>query len=386
MKKLVLMLAAASMAASVSAQTVAESKTFDNIYVGINGGVATKTTGHKWLSDLDPNAGIRIGRYFTPVFGLAIEGNAYFSNKPWGSTGTVVRATNASLLGTVNLSNWFGGYKGEPRTFEVSALYGLGWMHVFTNNKLVKAATENQRNRMTSKAALDFAFNFGSQKQWQVYVEPSINFAFLGQSKNKEVVATGNALNPVVLADHQEYGYKAASQAGQPAYNINNSFVQLNAGLVYKFANSNGTHNFTIATSRDQAEIDALNAQINELRNRKPEVITKEVVKEVVKEVPSVKVKEFTVSDLVFVTFAQGKSALTKDAKAALNNVKQGVHVQVVGTASPEGSKELNDRLSQARADVVANYLKGRGVIVDESTGKGVQGVTSNRLAVVYVK
>ena len=382
MKKLVLMLAAASMAASVSAQTVAESKAFDNIYVGINGGVATKTTGHKWLSDLDPNAGIRIGRYFTPVFGLAVEGNAYFSNKPWGSTGTAVRATNASLLGTVNLSNWFGGYKGEPRAFEVTALYGLGWMHVFTSNKAFKAATENQRNRMTSKAALDFAFNFGAEKQFQFYVEPSINFAFLGQSKSKELVATGNPLAPVAVADHQEYGYKAASQAGQPAYNINNSFVQLNAGFIYKFKNSNGTHNFTIVTPRDQAEIDALNAQINELRNRKPEVITKEVVKEV----PSVKVKEFTVSDLVFVTFAQGKSVLTKEAKAALNNVKEGVHVQVVGTASPEGSKELNDRLSQARADVVANYLKGRGVIIDEATGKGVQGTTSNRLAVVYVK
>ena len=380
MKKLVLMLAAASMAASVSAQTVAESKTFDNIYVGINGGVATKTTGHKWLSDLDPNAGLRIGRYFTPVFGLAIEGNAYFSNKPWGSTGTVVRATNASLLGTVNLSNWFGGYKGEPRTFEVSALYGLGWMHIFTSNKAFKDATENQRNRMTSKAALDFAFNFGSAKQFQFYVEPSINFAFLGQSKSKELVATGNALAPVAVADHQEYGYKAASQAGQPAYNINNSFVQLNAGLIYKFANSNGTHNFTIVTPRDQAEIDALNAQINELRNRKPEVITKEVVKEV----PAI--KELSVSDLVFVTFAQGKSNLTREAKAALNNVKEGSHVQVVGTASPEGSKEINDRLSQARADVVANYLKSRGVNIDEATGKGVQGVTSNRLAVVYVK
>ena len=382
MKKLVLMLAAASMAASVSAQTVAESKTFDNIYVGINGGVATKTTGHKWLSDLDPNAGIRIGRYFTPVFGLAVEGNAYFSNKPWGSTGTVVRATNASLLGTVNLSNWFGGYKGEPRTFEVSALYGLGWMHVFTNDKAVTAATENQRNRMTSKAALDFAFNFGSAKQFQFYVEPSINFAFLGQARSKQGVGSKNATTPIKYVDHDTYDYKTATQAGQPAYNINNSFVQLNAGFIYKFANSNGTHNFTIVTPRDQAEIDALNAQINELRNRKPEVITKEVVKEV----PTVKVKEFTVSDLVFVTFAQGKSALTNDAKAALNNVKEGVHVQVVGTASPEGSKELNDRLSQARADVVANYLKGRGVIVDEATGKGVQGVTSNRLAVVYVK
>ena len=380
MKKLVLMLAAASMAASVSAQTVAESKTFDNIYVGINGGVATKTTGHKWLSDLDPNAGIRIGRYFTPVFGLAIEGNAYFSNKPWTSTGTVVRATNASLLGTVNLSNWFGGYKGEPRTFEVSALYGLGWMHVFTNNKAFEAATSENRNRMTSKAALDFAFNFGSAKQFQFYVEPSINFAFLGKSHSHNVAVTPAGLTYPEY--NVNYGYKATAQAGQPAYNINNSFVQLNAGFIYKFANSNGTHNFTIVTPRDQAEIDALNAQINELRNRKPEVITKEVVKEV----PSVKVKEFTVSDLVFVTFAQGKSALTNDAKAALNNVKEGVHVQVVGTASPEGSKELNDRLSQARADVVANYLKGRGVIVDEATGKGVQGVTSNRLAVVYVK
>ena len=380
MKKLVLMLAAASMAASVSAQTVAESKTFDNIYVGINGGVATKTTGHKWLSDLDPNAGLRVGRYFTPVFGLAIEGNAYFSNKPWGSTGTVVRATNASLLGTVNLSNWFGGYKGEPRTFEVSALYGLGWMHVFTNNKAFEAATSENRNRMTSKAALDFAFNFGSAKQFQFYVEPSINFAFLGKSHSHNVAVTPAGVTYPETS--YGYGYKATAQVGQPAYNINNSFVQLNAGLVYKFANSNGTHNFTIVTPRDQAEIDALNAQINELRNRKPEVITKEVVKEV----PSVKVKELSVSDLVFVTFAQGKSNLTREAKAALNNVKEGSHVQVVGTASPEGSKEINDRLSQARADVVANYLKSRGVNIDDATGKGVQGVTSNRLAVVYVK
>ena len=374
MKKLVLMLAAASMAASVSAQTVAESKAFDNVYVGINGGVATKTTGHKWLSDLDPNAGIRVGRYFTPVFGLAIEGNAYFSNKPWHSTGTAVRATNVSLLGTVNLSNLFGGYKGEPRAFEVSALYGLGWAHVFTNNKTTKELTSGQRNRMTSKAALDFAYNFGSQKQWQVYVEPSINFAFLGKDRSKVLTAAG------IVNYDVNYNYKAVAQDGQPAYNINNSFVQLNAGVVYKFKNSNGTHNFTIVVPRDQAEIDALNAQINELRNRKPEVITKEVVKEV----PAV--KEFTVSDLVFVTFAQGKSVLTNDAKAALDNIKEGVHVQVVGTASPEGSKEINDRISQARADVVANYLKGRGVNVDEATGKGVQGTTSNRLAVVYVK
>ena len=47
MKKITTLFAAAAMAVSASAQTVAESKTFDNVYVGINAGVATKTTGHE---------------------------------------------------------------------------------------------------------------------------------------------------------------------------------------------------------------------------------------------------------------------------------------------------------------------------------------------------
>ncbi|MBQ7421469.1 MAG: OmpA family protein [Prevotella sp.] len=363
MKKLVLLFAAATLAVSVSAQTVTESKTLDNIYIGINGGVATKTTGHKWLRDLDPNFGVRIGRYFTPVFGLAIEGNAYLSNKPWQSTGTAIRAVNTQLLGTVNLSNWFGGYKGEPRAFEVSALYGLGWGHVFGAGK----NSWEKANRMTSKAGLDFAFNLGKDKAWQIYIEPAIIYGFLGQAEGDAVYG-------------MNYGYKAFSNEDQPAYNKHNSFVQLNAGIVYKFKNSNGTHNFTIAQLRDQAEIDELNRIINDLRNRKPEVVTKEVVKEV--QVG----KEVRVDDLVFVTFAVAKYNLTPEAKKALDSVKEGAHVQIVGTASPEGNAEKNQILSQNRANAVADYLKSRGVIVDEAIGKGVQGTTSNRLAIVYVK
>ena len=68
MKKLGLLFAASIFAASASAQTVAESKTFDNIYIGINGGVATKTTGHKWLSDLNSNAGLRHGNMELPPY------------------------------------------------------------------------------------------------------------------------------------------------------------------------------------------------------------------------------------------------------------------------------------------------------------------------------
>lgn len=357
MKKLVLMMATALFAVSASAQTVQESKTFDNFYVGINGGLSTKTTGHSWLSGLNPNAGLRLGRWFTPVFGLAAEGTAYFNSKAWvpepvRKPHTAVTYSNVSLLGTVNVTNWICGYKGEPRPFEVIALAGLGWGHAYGPGDSYLESND----QVTSKFALDFTYNFGSKKEWQVYLEPSINYAVAG-----------------------------CHQAGfndDTHYNINRSAVQLNLGVNYKFGNSNGTHNFVIAQLRDQAEIDALNAQINELRNRKPEVVEKIVEKRV--EVPTA--KTVSVSDLIFVTFAQGKSALTNDAKKALDAVKEGSHVQVVGTASPEGSKELNDRLSQARADVVANYLKGRGVIIDEATGKGVQGTTSNRLAVVYVK
>ena len=343
MKKLFVLFAAAMLSASVSAQTVQESKTFDNIYIGVNGGVATKTTGNRWLSNLNPNAGLRIGRWFTPVFGLAIEGNAYFSNKPAESVGTVVRGINTQLLGTVNLSNWFGGYKGEPRAFEVVALYGLGWGHLF--------GTQNgKQNNMTSKAGLDFAFNLGANKAWQIYVEPAIVWGLAGNS---------------IIGKNE------------PRYDINTSYVQLNAGIIYKFNNSNGTHNFKIVEPRDQAEIDALNAQINELGNGKPEVVEK-IVEKVVQAPAAV--------EQVYVTFAQGKSDLTSAAKADLDAIVSGKHVRIIGTASPEGNKPLNDKLSQARADVVADYLKARGVIVDEAVGKGVQGITSNRLAIVTVK
>ena len=96
-----------------------------------------------------------------------------------------------------------------------------------------------------------------------------------------------------------------------------------------------------------------MNATINDLRNelaKKPKTVVKEVVKKVSQPVA----KTVKVENLIFVTFAQGKADLTHGAKKALNNVKAGSHVEVVGTASPEGSKEINDKLPQARADVVA--------------------------------
>ena len=370
MKRTFTLIAACAFVASVSAQTVVESNSFENIYIGINGGASAKMTPPTggWLNKVNANAGVRIGRYFTPVFGLAVESNAYFSTKPYESSKTVVRAINTSLLGTVNMSNWIAGYKGEPRTFEVSALYGFGWGHFFANSSEILG----KRDCLTSKAAVDFAFNLGAKKALQLYIEPAVVWGLNnsaatvastdanGQSQTKPAVALGSS---------------------QIAYDINRAYAQLNVGLIYKLRNSKGTHNFVLADMRDQTEIDALNAQINDLRSqlaKKPAQV--EVVKEVVKEVPA------EGNNVLFVTFAQGNCRLTNEAKATLDAIPQGAHVSVVGTASPEGPKAVNERISQGRADNVADYLRSRGVIVDDATGKGVQGSTSNRLAIIYVK
>ena len=357
MKKLVLLFAAALTVASVSAQTVTESKTFDNVYIGINGGVASKTTGvNGWLNNLNPNFGLRLGRNFTPVFGLAVESNAYFSNKPWNSVGTAFRALNTSLLGTVNLSNWFGGYKGEPRAFEVSAVYGLGWGHVFgqkdkyvgenyRTNVLTQAGDNIVRtNSFTSKAGLDFAFNLGQNKAWQFYVEPAVVWGLNG------------------------FGYEGT------AYNVNKSFVQLNAGIVYKFKNSNGTHNFTIAQLRDQSEIDGLNSQINSLRGELNDKDSKLSAKD--RQIQDLKnaldecnkkpkyVKPATATNLQpTVLFRQGQSVIDPAQYAPIELIASYMKnhpeakVTVKGYASPEGSAEINQKLSQARAEAVKTAL-----------------------------
>ena len=362
MKKLVLLFAAATMAVSASAQTVAESMNADNWYVGINGGVMTKTTGHAWLDDLNPNAGVRIGRWFTPVFGLAADGTAYFGSKPFGESKTAVTYSNVSLLGTVNLSNWFGGYPGEPRNFEVIALYGLGWGHAYAPGKPSDHPNYgfDQNDQVTSKIGLDFAFNFGKDKAWQFYVEPSINYAVAGTL--------------------------ALSGDDQTEYNINRSAVQLNAGLIYKFKNSNGTHNFVTVIPRDQAEIDGLNAQINDLRaqlNAKErelsaknrQIAELQAALDECNKRP-VEAPKTTATNLQPTVFFQcGKSVIEKSQYAPIEMIAKYMknhpeaNILIKGYASPEGPADLNQRLSENRAAAVKEALVKK------------YGISANRLS-----
>ena len=353
------MLFAVAFTASASAQTVEESKTWDNVYIGVNGGLATKTTGHAWMKGLNPNLGLRVGRYFTPVFGLALESNVYFSNKPGESVGTFVRTMNTSLLGTVNLSNWFGGYKGEPRLFEVSALYGIGWGHVFGH-----PSEYTHDNMFTSKAAVDFAFNLGKAKAWQIYIEPAMIWTLAGNN---------------LLPDKEVQ------------YDVNESGFQLNVGFIYKFKNSNGTHNFKVAELRDQSEIDALNAKINDLRsdlNGKDEQLAaknrqiadlQKALDDCNNKPAPVYEKLATVTNLQpTVLFRQGKSVVDPAQYAPIELIAQYMknhpeaQVEIKGYASPEGSAELNQKLSENRAEAVKKILVNKYKIsADRLTTKG---------------
>ena len=351
MKKIFTLFAGLMAAATLSAQTVLESKTFDNVYIGINGGLATKATGHAWLKDMNPNVGLRIGRNFTPVFGLAAESNVYFKNTNGHTTGTVVNGMNTSLLGTTNLTNLFGGYKGEPRLFELTALYGLGWGHVFGHpTKSYKA------DMLTSKAALDFGFNLGQKKAWQLYIEPAMIWALNGN------------------------GYQGVK------YDVNRASFQLNVGLVYKFKNSNGSHNFVVAQLRDQAEIDALNDQINDLRGelagKDDEMAAKDrQIAELKQQLADCQNQTTTACERLqpVVIFRQGKSTIDRAQYASIELIakymkdNQDAKVEIKGYASPEGSAKFNQKLSQARANAVKKALVKRyNISADRIEAKGM--------------
>lgn len=365
MKKLFLLLTAAVFAVQgASAQAVEESKTFfDNWYVGVNGGVAAPMTHHSVFKNINPQAGLRVGRWITPVFGLAVEGEAVFGNKPYKKFGTAVQYSQVNVLGTTNLSNWFGGYKGEPRVFEVVALYGMGWATRYGTKSDHNALDDGlYHNALTCKLGFDFTFNLGSAKAWQIYAEPFVNYNMHGYLRDGDDIK----------------------------YNKNKAQVGVLAGINYKFGNSNGTHNFKLVVPRSQAEIDGLNSQINDLRNanaaKDAELAAKDAkINDLQKALDDCNskpkyVKPATATNLQpTVLFKVGRSTIEPAQYAPIELIANYMKnhpdatVEIKGYASPEGSKEINQKLSEARAEAVKTALvKKYKIAANRLTTKGM--------------
>lgn len=355
MKKFVLMLTLImSVVLGANAQQAIEkSKLTDNIYVGIGGQVSTPTD-LNGVFPLNSAVNLFVGKEITPILGFNVEYTNWFGSHFTKGTrfDNVIDAHNAirgfflGLNGTINLTNLFLDFQGG-RPFEIQTITGLGWGHAFTPHK-----SDKMNDDLCAKTGLNFLFNVSKNKAHTLFVQPSVLW---------------NLTKPGAVND-------------RVAFNKMGSQLAVTLGYIYHFKNSNALHTFKVHDIGSlYSDINRANDEINKLRadlSKKPNVIIKEVVK----------IKDIDVENVFFVTFAQGKSELTFDGETILNNILRGKHVSIIGTASPEGTDERNMELSQERANVVAEYLKNRGVIVDDANGVGVQGTTSNRLAIIHVQ
>ena len=86
------------------------------------------------------------------------------------------------------------------------------------------------------------------------------------------------------------------------------------------------------------------------------------------------------------VEFEKGKSALTNRAIETLNLIPSNSVVTIEASASPEGTSEFNQKLSDERAERVASYLINRGVKIKSSRGIGSTGPDSQRIVKVFVR
>lgn len=355
MKKFIfLMLTLFSVVVSANAQIATEnSNALDNIGVGITAGASTPLDFNS-VFPVNPNVGLKVTKDFTPVIGVQLEGLAVLNDNHFSDLKTTVKATNIGINGALNLSNAFCGYKGTPRTFEVSAIAGIGWLH----------AWNTKENSLTAKTGADFAYNFGRTKAHSLVLTPAV--------------------------------YWNLHKIDALQFNKNGAQLAINLSYIYHFKTSNGTHHFkTYDVGAMMDEINRLNGALEECEKREPKVIEK-IVEKVV---PATNEQQTATAAVVttettkivtkngglwIVPFATNSDKITQEAKFILNQIGEDTIVDVVATASPSGTKEYNQKLSERRAKNVASFLERRGVKVNSAIGKGVDA-TSGKTAIVTV-
>ena len=343
MKKILTFVFALMATFSLSAQNYAgSSKFFDNWSIGVDGGIQTNLK--EWNAPQGAVAGINLNKQISPLFGLTGEAYAGINNvRNWNDlashfcNGVAIDQLNVFVDGRFNLFNGLFGYKGKPRFFEIEALGGLGYGHTYASG--VKGADD-----VFAKAGLNFNFNLDKNRAWTFTVKPAVIWS---------------------VKDRH--------------FDVHTGVAQITAGLVYHFKTSNSKR--YIEKFDVNALVAANESLINENAYLKDELDKKP--KEVIREVAPTAAYGAVASHAdTYVFFAQNSSVLTDEAKAKLDAVEAD-SVEIVATASPEGSAEYNKRLSEKRAAVVADYLTKRDIKIVSYEGLGCTGAASARIAIV---
>ena len=354
MKKFIFAMVAMIATMSMYAQHVESQNFIDNTAVSIKGGISGLTcpefNGYENFGhSLQASVGVGVEKWITPIWGFGIDGTFGITN---GSSKGAFQSGNwfnyVTVMGQtkLNLTTLCLGYTGEPRKFELIPSVGIGWIHGFYRSTLVEGTYTSDANDLGTKFSVDFKYN----------VTPRLS-----------VVATPYfAYN---LTNEHASKHHNSMLEWQPRFDVRNSWYGLEVGVSYRLGNTFKVCNKT----HTQAEVDALNAEINELREKlekKPTTVT--VVQYIDKAVVE------TVDNNYTVLFKQGKSDVGDLSDIAKKLNKTDASITIVGSTSPEGSEKFNRNLALARANAVKDALVKAGVDKDRITVTNEYGKQRN--------
>ena len=366
MKKFMISLALASIAMfSVAQETVSEvvvptkSKSVvtnsfgSNWFIGVNGGVnlynGVYMNGENIFDHVSPALDVFVGKWHTPGFGwrVAYRGLNIQTYKELDHAAFM----NYHFDAMFNLCNLIGGYK-EGRVWNVIPYVGVGWAgrHAFY--------TDNANSMTSGTWAGTLSANYGILQSFRVAKRFSINLELAGSFFRN--------------------GFSSI-----PGWSGHDMMFTATAGLTVDLGRVGWDNAPDVAALQGiyAGMIDGLQGQLDDAlaanREKQNQIKALEAAnKELESEVSALKnVKPLSVSESIFFEFGSSKIASKKEMlniKAYAEAAKAaGVKVRVVAFADYIGTNEYNIKLSQARAEAVAEILKANGAEVVSVIGYG---------------
>lgn len=405
MKKILLLAVAALTMGVASAQvTVEGNKFYDNISVTLKGGIVSPYQHYAFWKAARGVGGIELRKQITPVWGLGVEGEWSFNTSSWTKSygdhtsvwgphsNTIVDHQLVGAFGTVSLTNLLLGYPGIPRTLDVEAVLGAGWWHAYKTGEVLGPDElpfdVADKNSWYTKAGLNLNWNMGESRAWTLSLKPAVVW-YMGRGATQQT----------------------------NVFNANTAAVEIEAGITYHFKNHTGAHYMTLCPMQyTQADIDAINAQVNDLRSqlsgaradadaeRARAARLQRELDECNKREPKVVTQTNVIDNSIEnletnVYFEIGKSVVST---AQMPNVERVAiflknHPEatciIKGYASKDGPEDLNIRLANARAKAVYDLLTGKYKIKAsriQSEGNGISEMFSepewNRVSICTIQ